>query len=432
MTTRLDSTGASAGAVNLQDAVEHHGQAVEQDLRREHHQHPRAERDHAGPRTARRPAEQQRHQRSREDRDHHADRDKQQHGPADQRGGGLPHLLAARGLGPVAGGPVAWGPVAWGPVAWGRAGGGPRGARQHRHHDGGEGAAHHDVVDDVRHHVGRGVRGAQARGLDGVREHHLAAEPDDPPEHRDRADQHRRPAYPPAPLPSTPPLGHGCGHSVDSGGRPPGAPRDWGDAIPPDPPGPPGRWAGTATAGPCSTGRRPSMSSQCSAGVRSITLVKLTFSLAAVSPAIPASSAIRTGRDRPAAEAPSIAPSAFAPASPSIARSPRSSGSSARAAVRGAATLSWPAAPSRAPEAAATLMARPGRRSNRLSRFAPPATRPALMTTSAGEPPASAALMTPVTPIPPSFTAPVVTSPCRSAPRCPPNPRRSPEPARSS
>src|SRR5262249_15210751 len=35
-------------------------------------------------------------------------------------------------------------------------------------------------------------------------------------------------------------------------------------------------------------GRRPSMSSRRSAGVRSITLVKLTFSLAAVSPANPA------------------------------------------------------------------------------------------------------------------------------------------------
>ena len=159
------------------------------------------------------------------------------------------------------------------------------------------------------------------------------------------------------------------------------------------------------------------MSSQRSAGVRSITLVKLTFSLAAVSPAIPASSAIRAGRDRPAAEAPSIAPSALAPASPSMARSPRSSGSRASAAASGAATLSWPAAPIMAPEATATLMARPGRRSNRLSRFAPPATRPALMTMSAGEPPASAALKMPVAPMPPSFTAPVVTSPCRSAPR---------------
>ena len=93
----------------------------------------------------------------------------------------------------------------------------------------------------------------------------------------------------------------------------------------------------TSTAG---AGRRPSMSSQFSAGVRAITLVKLTFSLAAVSPAIPASSAILAGRDSPAAEAPSMAPSAFAPASPSMARSPRSSGSSASPAPSGAATLS--------------------------------------------------------------------------------------------
>ena len=174
------------------------------------------------------------------------------------------------------------------------------------------------------------------------------------------------------------------------------------------------------------------MSSQFSAGVRAITLVKLTFSLAAVSPAIPASKVMRPGRDSPAAEAPSMAPSAFAPASPSMARSPRSSGSSASAAPSGAATLSCPAAPSKTPEAAATLMARPGRRSNRLSRFALPATRPVLRITSTGEPPASAALTTPVTPMPPSFTAPVVTSPCRSAPRWPRKPRRSPDPARSS
>ena len=48
MTTRLDTSGASAGpdepAVRLQYAVQHHGQAVEQDLRREDHQHPRARR----------------------------------------------------------------------------------------------------------------------------------------------------------------------------------------------------------------------------------------------------------------------------------------------------------------------------------------------------------------------------------------------------
>ena len=45
---------------------------------------------------------------------------------------------------------------------------------------------------------------------------------------------------------------------------------------------------------PC-RGRRPSMSSQRSGGVRSITLVKLTTSLAAVSPAIPASRTILAG-----------------------------------------------------------------------------------------------------------------------------------------
>ena len=55
------------------------------------------------------------------------------------------------------------------------------------------------------------------------------------------------------------------------------------------------RCAGMDTAGPVFAGRRPSMSSQRSGVVRSITLVKLTFSLAAVSPAIPASRAILAG-----------------------------------------------------------------------------------------------------------------------------------------
>src|SRR4029077_1116902 len=99
------------------------------------------------------------------------------------------------------------------------------------------------------------------------------------------ADQQGGPADPPAPLPSTPPFGDGRGHPPDSG-----------------------RWAGIVTRGcgaggavpgdsvpdsaVCGAGLRPSMSSQFSAGVRAITLVKLTFSLAAVSPAIPSSSAI--------------------------------------------------------------------------------------------------------------------------------------------
>ena len=60
------------------------------------------------------------------------------------------------------------------------------------------------------------------------------------------------------------------------------------------PPGPgrvpPGCAPGDPAAG---MGRRPSMSSQCSGGVRWMTLVKLTFSLAAVSAMIPASTATR-------------------------------------------------------------------------------------------------------------------------------------------
>src|SRR5436309_13464703 len=103
-----------------------------------------------------------------------------------------------------------------------------------------------------------------------MREHHLAAEPDDPREHGDRADQHGGPADPPAPLPSTPPFGYGRAHPPESG-----------------------RWAGIVTRGGCGAGGsvsdgsvsdgsvsdgwgaglRPSMSSQFSAGVRAITLV---------------------------------------------------------------------------------------------------------------------------------------------------------------
>jgi len=184
------------------------------------------------------------------------------------------------------------------------------------------------------------------------------------------------------------------------------------------------------------------MSSHRKAGVRSMTAVKLTTSLAAVRPVIAASRASRTGRDRLAAAAtPSNAPSALAPASPSIARSPRSSGSRAAAAPSGAATAGRAPArdgPPRAPTASsvplarATLRARPGRRSNRFSRFAPPATSPALTATSAGPPPSSMADTRPVAPMPPSLTAPVVTSPWARAPRCPRNPRRLPLPARSS
>jgi hypothetical protein len=85
--------GRGEPAVRLQDAVQHHGQAVEQDLRREHDQHPGAHGDHGGARApgARRAAP--RRAAARRSRPG-ADRDEQQHRPGQQRGGDLPHLLA--------------------------------------------------------------------------------------------------------------------------------------------------------------------------------------------------------------------------------------------------------------------------------------------------------------------------------------------------
>ncbi len=180
------------------------------------------------------------------------------------------------------------------------------------------------------------------------------------------------------------------------------------------------------------------MSSQFSGGVRAITLVKLTFSLAAVSPATTPSAVIRAGRGSDAAAAtPSIAPSALAPLSPSIDRSPRSSGSSAAAAPAGAAAAARACGPARASArlaSAPTLIARPGRRSNRFIRFALAATSAALTPTSAirrgadGTGPgtalrplprqsSSSAAASPAAPIPAILIAPVVTSPLASAPR---------------
>src|ERR1700691_2856744 len=193
--------------------------------------------------------------------------------------------------------------------------------------------------------------------------------------------------------------------------------------------------------GPGAAGRRPSMSRRCSSGVCAMTLVKLTFSLAAVRPVIAARTVTLAARGSvAAAAAPSMPPSALAPESPSIARSPRSSGSTESAAPTGAAAPAAPAevTPSAAPAASATLIARPGRRSNKVSRVAPPATRPVLITTSTADPPpapwpepTSTLAASPVAPIPTIFTAPLVTSPLARAPRWPRKPRRSPRPFRS-
>src|SRR5208282_3674956 len=140
--------------------------------------------------------------------------------------------------------------------------------------------------------------------LDGMREHHLPAEADHPGQQGDRADKHRRTAYSPDPPPSIPPLGHRDGHS--SGGARSVFSAERSVVPAPSNVGGSPRWAGISTFGVGSGGRRPTISSHRKAGVRSITLVKLTFSLAAVRPVIPASSATRAGRGRPAAAAPSI------------------------------------------------------------------------------------------------------------------------------
>ncbi|CNG85543.1 Uncharacterised protein [Mycobacterium tuberculosis] len=178
-----------------------------------------------------------------------------------------------------------------------------------------------------------------------------------------------------------------------------------------------------------------------STGLAAMTLVKLTTSLAAFSPASPASTASRGPRPSRVAARPSSAPSALAPASPSIARSPRSSGSSAAAAPSGAATTAEPdrVSASGAPVISPTLIARPGRRSNRFIRFAAPAMLAPLTRVSNARPvrvragdPAIAAAASPVAPMPRIFTAPLVTSPRASAPRWPLKPRDAPDPARSS
>ena len=165
--------------------------------------------------------------------------------------------------------------------------------------------------------------------------------------------------------------------------------------------------SGLAESGRRGPGGGRACPASAAAGVRSITLVKLTTSLAAVRPMIagqdgdpgPAAAgaaaaprrAARPGRwprrrpawpahpDPPGA-APAPRPSGAATARPLRPRQ-RTHGLAGRDAGRAGRT------PSGTPAARATLMARPGRRSNRLSRFALPATRPALIDDVSGRAP---------------------------------------------
>src|SRR5215211_3600275 len=116
---------------------------------------------------------------------------------------------------------------------------------------------------------------------------------------------------------------------------------------------------------------RPRWSSQRNAGVRSMIAVKLTRSLARLSPTTASRTPTFAGRgSQAAATVPTAAPSAFAPQSPSMDLSRRSLGRHPAAAPNtGAApTPTRPAA-----SASVTLAARPGRRSQRLVKFAVPA-----------------------------------------------------------
>jgi hypothetical protein len=195
---RRERRGAEP-AVGLQDPVEDDREPVQQYLRGEDDQHPGADAGHHRARAAGGVRQQQGHDRVRGERQHRADRHQQQHRPGQQR-----RRDPAGGL---EGGPVI-APLGREAARPGRL----RGPRQHRHHHRRERAAEHDVVDDVRHHVGGRVRGAQARRAHRVREHHLPPEPDQPGQDGDHPDHHGSASNALPPPPSRPSLGHFRNH----------------------------------------------------------------------------------------------------------------------------------------------------------------------------------------------------------------------------
>src|SRR5690606_29676678 len=251
-----------------------------------------------------------------------------------------------------------------------------------------EGTARGDLEQDVGQEVRRGERRPDALRADRRGLHERPREPDEAA--RDRHERDHR---------------GGTRQRARGGAQPPGT--------------------------PAHAGRRPHESTRRSTSLPSMTVEKLTFSLARVSPTTPASASQRTARGAANATCePSAAPSALAPQSPSMSRSPRSPGAAAAAAPRTAPVVgAADVARNGADAAPAALSARPGRRSRRLSRFAVPATSAPLTPTStrwANAPPvrrvpiAAATSETPL--IPRTFIAPVVTRPSASAPRWPRRP----------
>src|SRR5215213_11256996 len=168
---------------------------------------------------------------------------------------------------------------------------------------------------------------------------------------------------------------------------------------------------------------RPRWSSQRSVGLRSMTAVKLTRSLARFSPTTARRTASFAGRgSQAAATVPTAAPSAFAPQSPSMDLSRRSLG---RHPVAAPSTDAAPTPTSPAASAIVTLAARPGRRSQRFVKFAVPAISAVSIDPSARRitPPAPDAwprtmlAVAALSPTPAIFTVPLVTVPERSAAR---------------
>src|SRR5690625_2223151 len=175
-----------------------------------------------------------------------------------------------------------------------------------------------------------------------------------------------------------------------------------------------------------------------------MTSLKLIRSLASVrATSVPRCTIRAPVPSRATSDTPTRAPRVLAPVSPSIARSPRSSGSAAAAAPTAAAT-GTPRRPQASGRCASTTFpARPGRRSNRFTTFACPAiaappastptsrvTRPARLVVVVGG--HAAADSSPARPMPAILTAPVVSSPRDSDPRCPRRPLLWPDPHRSS
>ena len=179
------------------------------------------------------------------------------------------------------------------------------------------------------------------------------------------------------------------------------------------------------------------MSIRRSGPVRSITLVKLTTSLAAVSPMIAASTASRAGRGSDGrAAAPSMRAERVGARVAQHRAFPQVLRQQAAAAPAGPATTRAPGAAVSSSTGAEQDLDGPARAQvEKIQQVGPARDQPGIQhevgrahAAGRGRPRvrSSALASRPVPPMPPSLMAPVVSSPSRSAPRWPRKPRRSP------